>query len=92
MDALAIDEEMVRKKFYNLNVGKSVRPDGVHHRLLKELSNHFCIQLVRLSNIFTYFTISLPFSSHDVLTAISNLLQTTTAREQHSALECRINV
>ena len=34
----------------------------------------------RISNIFTYFTVSLPFSSRDVSIAISNLLQTTTAR------------
>ena len=36
-----------------------------------------------MRNIFAYFTISLPFSSHDVSTAISNLLQTTTARWRH---------
>ena len=32
-----------------------------------------------MSNICIYFTVSLPFSSRDVSTAISNLLQTTTA-------------
>ena len=33
-----------------------------------------------MSNIFTYFTVSLPFSSRDVSIAINNLLQMTTAR------------
>ena len=32
-----------------------------------------------MSNIFTYFTVNLSFSSRDVSTAISNLLQMTTA-------------
>ena len=36
--------------------------------------------MVQLSNIFTYFTVSLPFSSCGVLIAISNLLQMTTTR------------
>ena len=35
-----------------------------------------------MSNIFTYFTVSLPFSSRDV-SAISNLLQTTITGWQH---------
>ena len=38
-----------------------------------------------MSNSFTYFTVTLPFSSRDVLTAISNLVQTTTARWQHGS-------
>ena len=38
------------KKLDNLNVGKSVGPDGVHPRLLKELSNHLCKPLARLFN------------------------------------------
>ena len=38
-----------------------------------------------MSNIFTYFTISLPFSSRDVSIAISNLLQMTTARWRHGS-------
>ena len=33
-----------------------------------------------MSNFFTYFTVSLPFSFRDVSTAISNLLQMTTTR------------
>ena len=36
-----------------------------------------------LSNIFNYFTVSLPFSARDVSTAIRNHLQTTTARWRH---------
>ena len=35
---------------YNLKVCKSVGPDGVHPRLLKELSNHLCKPLARLFN------------------------------------------
>ena len=35
MEELAIDEEMVQKKRDNLNVCKSIGPDGVHPRLLK---------------------------------------------------------
>ena len=41
--------------------------------------------MVQMSNIFTYFTVSLPFSSRDVSIAISNLLQTTTARWRHGS-------
>ena len=33
-----------------------------------------------MSNIFTFFKVSLPFSSGDVSAAISSFLQTTTAR------------
>ena len=36
-----------------------------------------------MSDIFTYFRVSLPFTSRDVSIAISNLLQTTTARWRH---------
>ena len=35
MEELAIDEEMVKKKLNNLNVAKSVGPDGLNPRLLK---------------------------------------------------------
>ena len=38
------------KKLDNLNVHKSVGPDGVHSRLLKELSNHLYIPLAMLFN------------------------------------------
>ena len=38
-----------------------------------------------MSNTFTYFTVSLPFSSLDVSIAISNLLQTTTASHSPGA-------
>ena len=38
-----------------------------------------------MSNIFTYFTVSLPFSSRDVSIAMSNLLQTTTAKWRHDS-------
>ena len=38
-----------------------------------------------MNNIFTDFTVSLPFSSRDVSIAISNLLQTTTARWRHGS-------
>ena len=38
--------KLLKKKLDNLNVCKSVGPDGVHPRLLKELSNH----LYRLFN------------------------------------------
>ena len=50
MEELVIDEKMVKKKLDNFNVRKSVGPDGVHPRLLKELSNHLCIPLARLFN------------------------------------------
>ena len=49
MEELTIDEEMIKKN-YHLNVCKSVGPDGVHPRLLRELSNHLCKQLARLFN------------------------------------------
>ena len=49
MKELTIDEETI-KKLDNLNVCKSVGPDGVHPRLLKELSNHLCKPLARLFN------------------------------------------
>ena len=40
---------MVKKNLNNLNACKSVGPDGVHTRLLKELSsNHLCIPQARL--------------------------------------------
>ena len=39
--------------------------------------------MVQMSNSFTYFTVSLSFSSRDISTAISNLLQMTTVRWQH---------
>ena len=50
MEELTIDEEMIKKRLDNLNVCKSVGPDGVHPRLLKELSNHLCKPLARLFN------------------------------------------
>ena len=40
----------LKKKLDNLNVCKSVGPDGVHPRLLKELSSHLCKPLARLFN------------------------------------------
>ena len=49
MEELTVDEEMI-KKLDNLNVCKSTGPDGVHPRLLKELSNHLCKPLARLFN------------------------------------------
>ena len=48
MEELTIDEEMIKKN--NLNVCKSVEPDGVYPRLLKELSNNLCKLLARLFN------------------------------------------
>ena len=50
MEELTIDEEMIKKRLDNLNVCKSVGPNGVHPRLLKELSNHLCKPLPRLFN------------------------------------------
>ena len=50
MEELTIDEEMIKKRLDNLNVCKSVGPDDVHPRLLKELSNHLCKPLARLFN------------------------------------------
>ena len=50
MEELTIDEEMIKTKLDNLNVCKSVGPDGVHPRLLKELSNHLCKPIARLFN------------------------------------------
>ena len=46
---------------------------------------YFEILVKSMSNIFTYFTVSLPFSSRDISIAISNLLQTTTARWRHGS-------
>ena len=50
MEEFTIDEEMIKKTLDNLNVYKSVEPDGIHPRLLKELSNHLCKPLARLFN------------------------------------------
>ena len=47
MEELTIDEEMKKKK---ISMCKSVGPDGVHPRLLKELSNNLCKLLARLFN------------------------------------------
>ena len=41
---------MIKTRLDNLNVCKSVGTDGVHPRLLKELSNHLCKPLARLFN------------------------------------------
>ena len=49
MEALTIDEETI-KQLDNRNVCKSVGPDGVHPRVLEELSNHLCKPLARLFN------------------------------------------
>ena len=49
MEELTIDEEIIKEKLDNLNVCK-LGPDGVHPRLLKELSNHLCKPLARLFN------------------------------------------
>ena len=49
MEELTIDEEMI-KKLGNINLCKSVGPDGVHPRLLKELSNRLSKPLARLFN------------------------------------------
>ena len=49
MEELTIDEEMI-KTLGNINLCKSVGPDGVHPRLLKELSNRLSKPLARLFN------------------------------------------
>ena len=50
MEELTIDEDIIKTKLDYLDVCKSVGPDGVHPRLLKELSNHLCKPLARLFN------------------------------------------
>jgi ribonuclease P/MRP protein subunit RPP40 len=45
---LIINVEMVKKKLNNLNVNKSQGPDGIHPRILKELSNVIAYPLTKL--------------------------------------------
>ena len=50
MGVLVINEDEVRTKLCNLNVNKSSGPDGIHPRILRELSNQLCIPLTLLFN------------------------------------------
>ena len=52
MEKLPIKEEFFFNLIikFNLNVCKSIGPDGVHPRLLNELSNHLCKPQARLFN------------------------------------------
>ena len=51
MENLVITEQTVKQKLDNLNVNKSVGPDGIHPRFLRELSNELCVPLARLYNM-----------------------------------------
>ena len=47
---LVIREENVKEILSGLNSDKSCRPDGIHPRLLQELSDILCIPLTKLCN------------------------------------------
>ena len=51
MENLVITEQTVKQKLDNLNVNKSVGPDGIHPRFLRELSNELCVPLAILYNM-----------------------------------------
>ena len=50
MEVLVIREENVKEILSGLNSGKSCGPDGIHPRLLQELSDILCIPLTKLFN------------------------------------------
>ena len=50
MRKLEVDEETIKNKLERLNVFKSVGPDGIHPRILKEQCEHLCKPLYKLFN------------------------------------------
>ena len=50
MSLLIISDELIKAKLQNLSVCKSVGPDGIHPRFLKELATHLCKPLGILFN------------------------------------------
>ena len=50
MRKLEVDEETIKNKLEKLNVFKSVGPDGIHPRILKEQCEHLCKPLYKLFN------------------------------------------
>ena len=49
MTNLVVDEVTIKDKLERLNVCKSVGPDGIHPRILKEQCKHLCKPLHKLS-------------------------------------------
>ena len=47
---IQVTEEMVRKELLNLNVNKSLGPDNIHPRILKELAEHLTEPVTLLFN------------------------------------------
>ena len=50
MTKLVVDEVTIKDKLERLNVCKSVGPDGIHPRILKEQCDHLCKPLHKLFN------------------------------------------
>ena len=50
MTNLVVDEVTIKDKLEKLNVCKSVGPDGIHPRILKEQCEHICKPLHKLFN------------------------------------------
>ena len=50
MRKLVVDEETIKNKLERLNICKSVGPDGIHPRILKEQCEHLCKPLYKLFN------------------------------------------
>ena len=47
-ETMIIMKEKVQKKLDNLKISKSPGPDGIHTRVLKEVSMSLCIPLARI--------------------------------------------
>ena len=62
--------------------GHSPCPESVSDFALDSCSSDWMVQM---SNIFTYFTVSLPFPSHDVSIVIKKIIQMITARWRHGS-------
>ena len=50
MTNLVVDEVIIKDKLERLNICKSVDPDGIHPRILKEQCEHICKPLHKLFN------------------------------------------